>query len=118
MRESGLRFVGIVLGFACISIARGDIYNLGGTNQPAQDAVLTYDGTNFGIVNTLLGADTFYNAGIFGQNTIAPTSRPAKFGAGPTGRKTSRSRPMPMSAKERAARSTAMPRGSGRSSAG
>ncbi len=87
MKYAGVRLalVGIVLGFACISIARGDIYNLGGTNQPAQDAVLTYDGTNFGIVNTLLGADTFYNAGIFGQNTISANVEAGEIWGGTNG---------------------------------
>jgi hypothetical protein len=67
------------------AVARGDIYDLGGTNEPVQNSVLTYDGTNVGIINTYLGADTFYNAGIYGQDTISANIEAGEIWGGPNG---------------------------------
>src|SRR5262245_29502915 len=48
------------------------VYDLGGIDRPSKNAVITFDGTNApGYVNDVVGATTFYQAGIFGELTIS-----------------------------------------------
>lgn len=49
----------------------GTPFDLGGTDRPSKNAIITFDGSDVGYVNGLIGADIFYNSGIFGQNTIS-----------------------------------------------
>ncbi|HEY2760812.1 MAG TPA: hypothetical protein VGI75_08715, partial [Pirellulales bacterium] len=62
------------------------IYDLGGTNQPSKNAVVTFDGTNSaGYVNDIVGATTFYQAGIFGEFTISANIEAGAIWGGPSG---------------------------------
>jgi hypothetical protein len=65
--------------------ARAELYDLGGTNQHSKNSVVTFDGTNAAVVNTYVGADTFYNSGIFGQETISANIEAGAIWGGPSG---------------------------------
>lgn len=68
-----------------LTVARAGLFDLGGTDQPSTNDVITYDGTNSAYVNAYLGADTFYNAGIFGQGTISANIEAGAIWGGPNG---------------------------------
>jgi hypothetical protein len=62
------------------------IYDLGGTDRPSKNAVITFDGTNApGYVNDLVGATTFYQAGIYGELTISANIEAGAIWGGPNG---------------------------------
>ena len=59
---------------------------MGGTNRPSKNAVVTFDGTNEpGYVNDIVGATTFYQAGIFGEFTISANIEAGAIWGGPSG---------------------------------
>jgi hypothetical protein len=59
---------------------------VGRTDAPAQNTVATYDGVNpIPFINSVLGADAFYNVGIFGQNTITANIEAGAIWGGPSG---------------------------------
>ena len=62
------------------------IYDLGGTDRPSKNAVITFDGTNTpGYVNDLVGATTFYQAGIYGELTISANIEAGAIWGGASG---------------------------------
>jgi hypothetical protein len=82
MLRQGQR-IALLVAMACWAAARADAqtpagYGVGsygvvpGSQAQASPAVISWDGTNLGVTfNTLLGADRFYSAGIYGQYASA-----------------------------------------------
>jgi Subtilase family len=71
---------------ACWNSAQAEIYDLGGSTWPSKNAVATYDGVNTpAFINDLVGATTFYNAGIYGEQTISANIEAGAIWGGPNG---------------------------------
>src|SRR5262245_57708988 len=62
------------------------IYDLGGTDHPSKNAVITFDGSHApGYVNAVVGATTFYQSGIYGALTISANIEAGAIWGGPSG---------------------------------
>src|SRR5436853_331574 len=86
MRTTKTRFLCALAALvACRATTRAEFFDLGGVNQHSKNAVITYDGTNAAVVNTFVGADIFYNSGIYGQGTISANIEAGAIWGGPTG---------------------------------